>query len=272
MLEQIAAHKRSELQARQRELPLATLHRRPELQAPTRGFLQNLKRHQSQRGLGLIAELKRASPSKGEIRADFDVAALAQSYQRAGASCLSVLTDERYFRGHDGYLQIARACTSLPVLRKDFVVDAYQVYEAKLLNADCVLLLVALLSDEQLLEYSGVAADLGLDVLVEVHTAAELRRVAALGLDHERHLLGINNRDLRSFQTSLGISAELSAEAGATGMLLVSESGIHNRADIVELQAAGFQSFLIGEAFMRYPDPAVGVATICGLADAAQDV
>ena len=262
MLEQIAAHKRQELSQRQQQLPLEQLLQRPEISAPRRGFIQQLRQCQQQLGYGLIAELKRASPSKGEIRADFDVASLAQNYAAGGASCLSVLTDQRYFRGHDGYLQIARACTGLPVLRKDFIIDSYQIYESKLIGADCILLIAALLSDGKLQQYTQLAAELQLDILFEVHDAAELERVSKLTLDPERHLLGINNRNLKNFRTNLQTSIELSVQAQKTDLLLVSESGINSHADILQLQQCGIQCYLIGEALMRFAEPAQGIKAI----------
>ena len=264
MLEQIAEHKRLEAQQRQQRLPLAQLQRRPEMAQARRDFIASLRSASATSGFGLIAELKRASPSKGLIRADFDVAQLAQEYQDGGAACLSVLTDEHYFRGHDGYLQIARACTGLPVLRKDFIVDSYQLYESRLLGADCILLIAAILSDAQLHDYSAIAKELAMAVLFEVHDQAELERVRQLVLDPERHLLGINNRDLRSFQTSLDTSIQLSAAARDTGLLLVSESGINSRADIQKLQQHNLHCYLIGEALMRWDSPAAGIRALRG--------
>ena len=262
MLEQIAAHKRQELSQRQQQLPLEQLLQRPEISATRRGFVQHLRQCQQQLGYGLIAELKRASPSKGEIRADFDVASLAQNYAAGGASCLSVLTDQRYFRGHDGYLQIARACTELPVLRKDFIIDSYQIYESQLIGADCILLIAALLSDEQLQQYAQLAGELQLDILFEVHDAAELARVSKLALHPDKHLLGINNRNLKNFRTKLEVSIELSVQAQKTNLLLVSESGINSHADILQLQQCGIHCYLIGEALMRFADPAQGIKEI----------
>ena len=264
MLEHIAEHKRLEVEQRQRRLPLAQLQQRPEMAQARRDFIASLRTASATSGFGLIAELKRASPSKGLIRADFDVAKLAQEYQDGGAACLSVLTDEHYFRGHDGYLQIARACTQLPVLRKDFIVDSYQLYESRLLGADCILLIAAILSDEQLRDYSAIAKELAMAVLFEVHDQAELERVSQLTLDPERHLLGINNRDLRSFQTSLDTSIQLSAAARDTGLLLVSESGINSRADIQKLQQHNLHCYLIGEALMRWDSPAAGIRALRG--------
>ena len=264
MLDTIAEHKRLEVQQRQQRLPLAQLQQRPEMAQARREFIASLRKASATIGFGLIAELKRASPSKGLIRADFDVAKLAQEYQDGGAACLSVLTDEKYFRGHDGYLQIARACTQLPVLRKDFIVDSYQLYESRLLGADCILLIAAILSDEQLRDYSAIAKELAMAVLFEVHDQAELERVSQLTLEPDNHLLGINNRDLRSFQTSLDTSIQLSAAARATGLLPVSESGINSRADIQKLQQHNLHCYLIGEALMRWDSPAAGIRTLRG--------
>ena len=264
MLDTIAEHKRLEVEQRQQRLPLAQLQQRPEMAQARRDFIASLRSASAASGFGLIAELKRASPSKGLIREDFDVAKLAQEYQDGGAACLSVLTDENYFRGHDGYLQIARACTQLPVLRKDFIVDSYQLYESRLLGADCILLIAAILSDEQLRDYSAIAKELAMAVLFEVHDQAELERVSQLALDSERHLLGINNRDLRSFQTSLDTSIQLSAAARDTGLLLVSESGINSRADIQKLQQHNLHCYLIGESLMRWDSPAAGIQALRG--------
>jgi indole-3-glycerol phosphate synthase len=201
-------------------------------------------------GPAVIAEVKKASPSAGVIRADFDPAAIAVSYQNAGAACLSVLTDEPYFQGHDDYLQQARDACKLPVLRKDFTIDPWQVAEARALGADCILLIVAALGSAQMEELHSVAAELGLDVLVEVHNELELERAMAL----DARLIGVNNRDLHTFTTDLGTSERLRAELPDEHML-VAESGIRTPADVARLQAAGINAFLVGEAFMRADDP-----------------
>jgi indole-3-glycerol phosphate synthase len=198
----------------------------------------------------VVAEAKRASPSKGVIRADFDPAAIAGSYEAGGAACLSVLTDVDFFQGADAYLVAARGACSLPVLRKDFVVDEYQLHEARALGADAVLLIAAALDDAQLAGFAALATDLGLDALAEVHDGAELERVLRLPLP----LVGINNRDLRTFGVSLDTTLALKDRVPAD-RVLVTESGILSPDDVQRMRAAGVHAFLVGEAFMRAPDP-----------------
>ncbi len=205
----------------------------------------------------MIAEIKKASPSKGLLRADFRPADIAQSYERHGATCLSVLTDEDFFQGSDEYLQQARAACALPVLRKDFTMDAYQVYEARALGADAILLIVAALGDTPLRELAELAAELGMDVLVEVHDAAELERALALPTP----LIGINNRDLRTFHTSLETTLDLLGKIPAD-RVVVTESGIHAPADVARMRARGVNVFLVGEAFMKADDPGGKLAGI----------
>ncbi|MFT7673847.1 MAG: indole-3-glycerol phosphate synthase, partial [Gammaproteobacteria bacterium] len=205
---------------------------------------------QSDRNPAVIAEIKKASPSKGVIREDFRPAEIAQSYALSGATCLSVLTDVDFFQGHDDYLGMAREACSLPVIRKDFVVDEYQVYEARVLGADCILLIVAALSDDQLKCFYDLAIAIGLDVLVEVHNVAELDRALILGLS----LIGINNRNLRTFETSLDTTIDLLSRV-PDGCLVVTESGIHTIDDVHRMQSHGVNAFLVGEAFMRAGDP-----------------
>ncbi len=198
----------------------------------------------------MIAEVKRASPSRGMLRVDYDPAAIAASYEKGGAACLSVLTDRDFFQGEDAHLRAARDACALPVLRKDFVVDAWQVYEARALGADCILLIVAALGDAQLAEFAGLARHLDLDVLVEVHDATELERALAL----DAPLIGINNRNLRTFETRIETTLELLASIPGD-RLIVTESGIHTRDDVRRLRVAGVHAFLVGEAFMRAGNP-----------------
>ena len=246
VLDRILAHKAEELAYRRRKRSLPDVRAAAESAAPTRGFAAAVKRRQP----AVIAEIKRASPSRGVIREHFDPAAIAASYEAAGAACLSVLTDERFFQGSDAHLAQARAATTLPVLRKDFVIDEYQVFEARELGADCILLIAAALEPERIASFSGLARQLGLDALVEVHDAGELegaRKAAPT-------LLGINNRDLRTFDTSLDTTLSLLAEV-PEGTTVVTESGIRTREDVRRMRHAGVEAFLVGEAFMRASDP-----------------
>ncbi|HQY56031.1 MAG TPA: indole-3-glycerol phosphate synthase TrpC, partial [Dokdonella sp.] len=231
-------------------VPMAELIARVADLPDTRGFAAAIEAKIEAGLSAVIAEIKQASPSKGVIRADFDPAAIAQAYAEGGATCLSVLTDADFFRGHEDYLRQARAACTLPVLRKDFTIDAYQVYEARAIGADCILLIVAALDDSRLLELSLLAAELDLDVLVEVHDEDELGRA----LEIPAPLIGINNRNLRSFEVSLDTSIKLRERVPAD-RLLVSESGITTGTDISRLRAAGIHAFLVGEAFMRAADP-----------------
>lgn len=227
--------------------------------SPCRGFVQALEAKIESGRPGIIAEIKRASPSQGVIRADFQPAQIAQSYQRAGAACLSVLTDIDFFQGADAYLQQARAACALPVIRKDFFIDPYQVYEARTLGADCILLIAACLSDEQMTALNDLASGLGMDVLIEVHDATELARALPL---HNR-LIGINNRDLRSFTTSLDTTIDL-LEQIPDDRIVVSESGIHTPEDVARMRANKVNAFLVGEIFMRADDPGAKLAELFG--------
>lgn len=250
ILDRILARKVEEIGERSTRVPMAELIARVADLPDTRGFAAAIEA-KIEAGLpAVIAEIKQASPSKGVIRADFDPAAIAQAYAVGGATCLSVLTDADFFRGHEDYLRQARAACTLPLLRKDFTIDAYQVYEARAIGADCILLIVAALDDSSLLELSLLAAELDLDVLVEVHDEDELGRA----LEIPAPLIGINNRNLRNFEVSLDTSIKLRERVPAD-RLLVSESGIATSADISRLRAAGIHAFLVGETFMRAADP-----------------
>jgi len=218
-------------------------------QPPTRGFERHLQAR-AMPGPAVIAEIKKASPSAGLIREDFRPAAIAARYEWGGAACLSVLTDEDYFRGSDRYLAEARAACSLPVLRKDFTIDPWQVYESRALGADCILLIVAALETARLQELHGLAREIGLDVLVEVHDEQELERALLC----DAGLIGVNNRDLHRFTTDLGTSERLRPLIPKE-KIMVTESGIRCPADVQRLRNAGIDAFLVGEAFMRVPDP-----------------
>ena len=246
ILEQILATKAEEIQQRRAQISLAELKQRI-LEAPqTKGFVSALQQRASQQQAGIIAEIKKASPSKGVIRADFDPVAIAQSYASAGATCLSVLTDEQYFQGHDNYLVQVGQAVSLPLLRKDFTIDEYQVYEARAIGADCILLIVSALSAEQLNQLHTLAASLELDVLIEVHDAAELETALAL----KPKLIGINNRNLKTFTTDLKTTIDLLPQI-PSGVTVVTESGISRIEDVKLMQQHEVFCFLVGEAFMR---------------------
>ncbi|MEW4447913.1 indole-3-glycerol phosphate synthase TrpC [Qipengyuania sp. JC766] len=249
-LEEICAAKRELVAARKARATIEDLDRAALAATPPRGFADALAQ-KSADGFALIAEIKKASPSKGLIRPDFRPHQHAMDYADGGASCLSVLTDEPYFQGHDDYLIEARKSCALPVLRKDFMVDAWQIAESRALGADAVLLIVAALSDGELAEFEAAALERGMDVLVEVHDEAELERAARL----KSRLIGINNRDLRSFETDLGTSERLAARAPEDAML-VGESGIASHADCERLSRSGIRCFLVGESLMRQDDVA----------------
>ncbi|WP_240095669.1 indole-3-glycerol phosphate synthase TrpC [Thermomonas flagellata] len=257
ILDTILTRKHAEVAARRAQVPLAELRARAADAPPPRGFADAIAARVAAGRAAVIAEVKKASPSQGVIRADFDPAAIARSYAAAGAACLSVLTDVDFFQGHDAYLQQARAACALPVLRKDFVVDAYQIHEARALGADCVLLIAAALDDAQLSEFGFLAAELGLDVLLEVHDLDELERA----LPVPARLLGINNRNLKTFEVSLQTTLDL-LPAVPADRVLVTESGIHTPADVARMRAAGVHAFLVGEAFMRQPDPGAALRAL----------
>ena len=259
ILNRIIARKQQEICARRQVVPLQSLHRQAQAAAAPRGFVAALMRRIEQGEAAVIAEIKKASPSKGVIRENFDVVDIAKSYEAGGASCLSVLTDLDFFQGHEDYLVAARAACELPVIRKDFIIDSYQVVESCALGADCILLIVAALDDETLSSLHSQAQSLGMDVLVEVHDRAELER--ALQLDLE--LVGINNRDLRSFDTNLETTIDL-LDAVPEACLVVTESGIHSRDDVARMRTHDVHAFLVGEAFMRVPDPGQGLKDLFG--------
>lgn len=250
VLHKILQRKAEEVAARSVLMPLEELKSRVADAPPLRGFAAAIEARIAAGAPAVIAEVKKASPSKGLIRADFDPAAIARSYEAGGAACLSVLTDVDFFQGADIFLQQARAACALPVLRKDFTVDPWQVYESRALGADCILLIVAALGDAQLAELSDLALGLGLDVLVEVHDLDELERA----LQVPAPLLGINNRNLRTFEVSLDTTLALQ-HAVPRDRRLVTESGIVTVEDVQRMRAAGIDAFLVGETFMRERDP-----------------
>lgn len=261
ILNKIVAVKREELAAARKRMPLADMRRDAESRVLTRDFEGALRAKIAKGHAAVIAEVKKASPSKGVIRADFIPADIAQSYAdgdgKVSAACLSVLTDKQFFQGSVDYLKQARASCLLPVLRKDFLIDPYQVYESRAMGADCILLIAACLDDAQMAEMEAVARSLDMAVLVEVHDAAELERALRL----KTALLGINNRNLRTFEVSLQTTLELQKQVPAD-KLLVTESGILTPADVKTLRDAGINAFLVGEAFMRADDPGLALAKL----------
>jgi len=257
ILDKIVAVKHEEIAAAQRRQPLAAMRADAESRVLTRDFVAALRAKIAAGDPAVIAEVKKASPSKGVIRADFIPADIAQSYAEGGAACLSVLTDKQFFQGSVDYLKQARASVGLPVLRKDFIVDPYQVYESRAMGADCVLLIAACLDDAQMADLEAIATGLDMAVLVEVHDGAELQRALKL----RTPLVGINNRDLRTFEVSLDTTLSLMADVPAD-RLLVTESGILAPADVERMRGAGVHAFLVGEAFMRAEEPGQALADL----------
>ena len=259
ILKKILARKREELAENAWLRPVAVLHKQAVAMPPARGFVNAIRARIATGKPAVIAEIKKASPSKGLLRANFDPAEIAQSYEQYGATCLSVLTDRDFFQGDDAHLQqVHRAC-SLPVLRKDFTIDLYQVTEARALGADCILLIVAALDDTQLREMSDLAKTLGMDVLVEVHDATELER--ALKLDTP--LIGINNRDLRTFEVKLETTLNLLGRI-PKDRIVVTESGVLTLDDVSRMRRHGVNVFLVGEAFMKVTEPGKKLAGLFG--------
>lgn len=250
ILQRILVRKAEEVQAAKQHLDLETVYGQAREAAPVRGFVGALRAKVDQGQAAVIAEIKKASPSKGVLREHFEPAAIAASYANNGAACLSVLTDRDFFQGSADYLRQARAACELPVLRKDFMIDPYQVYEARAMGADCILLIVAALDDVQMSALAGAAQEMGMDVLVEVHDGDELERALKLPLP----LIGINNRNLRTFETRLQTTLDL-LERIPEDRLVVTESGILNRDDVAFMREHGVHAFLVGEAFMKAPDP-----------------
>ncbi len=256
ILERILEVKRAEVATAKERSPLSSLESRVRAAAAPRDFVGALRARRP----AVIAEVKKASPSRGVLRENFDPAAIAASYERAGAACLSVLTDREFFQGASSHLTQAKRACALPVLRKDFVVDPYQVYESRALDADCILLIAACLKEEEMLELERVAKRLGMAVLVEVHDADELQT----GLALETPLIGVNNRNLRTFETRLETTLDL-LPLIPQGRVPITESGILAPADVTRMRAAGVERFLVGEAFMRDPDPGTALKRLFSL-------
>lgn len=263
ILKKILQRKNEEIAERRSVTELSSLKRQVSTADDPRGFIRALRGKIEAGQAGVIAEIKKASPSRGVLRQDFRPAEIARSYADHGAACLSVLTDQDFFQGTEEYLREARAACRLPVIRKDFLIDPYQVYEARGMGADCILLIVAALDDSQLKDLAALAQDLGMDVLVEVHDADELERALRLNLA----LVGINNRNLRTFEVSLSTTLDLLTSI-PVDCLVVTESGILAPDDVALMRGKGVNAFLVGEAFMKADDPGEKLAELFGLAQA----
>ena len=264
ILNQIIAVKREEIAAASKKMPLAAMRADAESRILTRDFIGAMRAKIAAGQPAVIAEIKKASPSKGVLRADFIPADIAQTYAENGAACLSVLTDKQFFQGQVDYLKQARASCQLPVLRKDFMVDVYQIYESRAMGADCVLLIAACLDDAQMADLEAIALSMDMAVLVEVHDRAEAERALKL----KTPLLGINNRNLKTFEVSLDTTLQMikdMPELSAGHRLVVSESGIVTRDDVLRMGAGGVNAFLVGEAFMRAADPGEALAQLFGM-------
>lgn len=255
ILKKIIDRKWQEIAERKKTVSLSDVKARAAEQPDARGFVKSIENKIAQGKAGVIAEIKKASPSKGVIRENFNPAEIAVSYEKGGAACLSVLTDVDFFQGADTYLQQARAAVSLPVIRKDFLVDEYHIYEARALGADCVLLIVAALEKSKINELNQLAQEIGLDVLVEVHDQAELD----IALELPNKLIGINNRNLHTFDVTLDTTYNLLQQIGKD-RIVVTESGILSPEDVKAMQAKNVNAFLVGEAFMRADEPGVALA------------
>ncbi len=257
VLDRICADKRDHIAVLKAETSLDDMKARAGDAPPTRGFADSLVRASADNGYGLIAELKKASPSKGLIREEFAPAALARAYQQGGATCLSVLTDIPYFQGKNAYLSAARMATGLPVLRKDFMLDPYQVFEARAIGADCILVIMAALDDDMAATLEGEAIALGMDVLIEVHNDGELERALKL----KSRLIGVNNRNLKTLDVDLATTESLAPKV-PSNRIVVGESGLGSPADLARCAAIGVRCFLIGESLMRQPDVAAATRAI----------
>ncbi|MEQ8967209.1 MAG: indole-3-glycerol phosphate synthase TrpC [Azospirillaceae bacterium] len=260
VLARICADTREEVARRKAHRPIGAVEGAARSAAAPRGFADALRRAEAEGRYGLIGEIKKASPSRGLIRPDFDPPALARAYAAGGVTCLSVLTDGPYFQGEDAYLSAARDACPLPVLRKDFMLDPYQIVEARAIGADCVLLIMAALDDGAVSELAAAAIEQGLDILVEVHDAAELDR--ALALAPAQALIGVNNRDLKTLAVDLKTTERLASRVVGDGRLVVGESGLSAPADLARLAAVGVTTFLIGESLMRQPDVAAATRAL----------